>query len=802
MNVSYNWLQDNIDAPLPAPEELGALLTTHAYELEGIEQIGNDYKMEFDVQPNRAHDSFGHKGVAKEIAIVTGLPQKQFVNKTYSNSFTSSYVVEIQDKRCKRYMLRELQNISVTTSPSWMKERLEVIGQRSINNIVDITNIVMFDRGQPMHAFDADKIIGKTIFIRKAEKGEVIITLDEKEVVFEGGEMVIADEVGPLAIAGIKGGKRAEVDEHTKNILLESASFDAVTIRMTRRKLGIETESSKRFERDITSSWAEEAMNNATDLVSEFATTERVKISDVVDVYPTKVGVYKTGVSLSEVNKYLGTELSNQELSDIFTKLQFENKKVIAKESFLDLARTLTGVPYVFGASVLHDAPKGFDCSSYVSYCAKESGLSVPRMAIDQYVFSKEISKIELEAGDLIFADRHITVKTNQEKFSDNPEVQSKIAKIHDMSVEFMKGTKIERGIDHVGIYVGEGMVANCSGDTGVIVEKLEESDRFKDIVSYRRIFNKDEERFVITVPDERIDIRIKEDIIEEVARMYGYDNIGEQSVERDTKAVIDPVYFVASKISKYLVGQQGFSELLTYVFQNEGDVELLHPLAQDKKFMRSTLLHGMKQSLELNVHNAYLLGVDSVKVFEIGKVFAKKDETFSEHWSLSIAVQKKEGKVSKSRIALEEVIDALNNFLGTTIGPKDIIDDTMIEINLETLAEQITIPENSSYELSSEVVPISYKTFSPYPFMLRDIAVWVPSVISENDVLEQIKKESGDLLVTSSCFDRYEKDGRVSYAFRLVFQSHEATLTDEVINKIMDAVTVKLNNEEGFEVR
>jgi len=803
MNVSYNWLQSHIDAPLPTPEDLGALLTTHAYELEGIEQVGDDYKMEFDVQPNRAHDSFGHKGVAKEISILTGLPEKTHEDKVHENLSTPTFSVDIQDVRCKRYMLREMQNITISESPDWIKKRLEVIGQRSINNIVDITNIVMFDRGQPMHAFDADKVVGKSIIVRKANEGETITTLDGKEVVFKGGEMVIADGAGPLAIAGIKGGNRAEVDSETKNIILESASFDAVTVRMTRRKLGIETESSKRFERDITSVWAEEAMMHAIDLVSEDAAPNKIKISETVDVNPKIAGIYKTGVSVEEVNKRLGTTLSAEEISAIFTKLRFEHKRVSAKSNFVELAKSFTDIPYIFGASVLHDAPRGFDCSSLSSYCAKESGLSIPRMVIDQYVFSKEISKEDLEVGDLVFSNQHGVSETNQNKFKDQPEIQCNICSEHDTSKEFMAGTKIEKAVDHLGIYIGEGKIVHCTSfdDKGVVIEDLDASPHFEGIISYRRIFEKDEERFVITVPDERIDIRIKEDVIEEIARIYGYDNIEEQIVQRETPTVIDPVYSLVAKISKYLVEEQDFSELLTYVFQNEGDIELLHPLAQDKKFMRNTLLHGMQKSLELNLHNAYLLGLDAVKVFEIGKVFEVGNK---EHWSLSIGVQKKEGKVSKSRATLETIIKDLGDYLEVEIADtsKKIVDDTMIEINLEKLAEKVSLSKDSNYALSSETAHVAYKTFSPYPFMLRDIAVWVPDTISENDVLEQIKKESGDLLVTSSCFDTYEKDEKVSYAFRLVFQSYEKTLTDELVNEIMDSVTAKLNSEEGYEVR
>lgn len=798
MKVSYNWLQDHIDGKLPDPESLGETLTMGAYELEGIEKVGDDFILDFDVQPNRAADSFGHYGIAKEIGVLTGLPVKEYKVDGSKEDFKSNLEVKVDVNECYRYVGREIKNIQIKESPDLIKKRLEALGQRSINNIVDFTNYIMLDTGRPMHAFDKDKISGDIIYVRMAEKGEKLVTLDGKEVTFDGDEMLVADGKEALVIAGIKGGSKAEVDKNTTNIIIEAANWDSAKIRFIRRKIGIETDSSKRFERGISPNWAEDAIKKMTDLVLEYASTDKTEVGNIVDYYPRPAGVFKTGISLEEINKRLGTSFSNKEVEDIIDRLKFEYKKVNAKENFVELAKSVEGKPYVFGASVLYDAPNGFDCSSYISYCAKESGQSIPRMVIDQYVWATEISKEDLEIGDLVFSNKHSVSQSNQEKFKDRPEIQSKVCSEHDVSKEFMPGTKIDNAVDHVGIYLGENRIIHCTGETGVTLEDLDNSDGFKDIISYRRILEKDEERYVVTIPRERIDIRKKEDITEEIARVYGINNIPPQEIKRESERVLDPIYFYQTKISKFLI-DNGFSEIMTYTLQNKGSVEISNPMATDKNFMRDTLITGLRESLVLNMHNAYLLGLDAIKVFEFGKVFYDENEK----WMLSIGLEIKDAKKNKSKLALEEVINSLGEHLGIKLDAK-IVDDTMLEIDLEKLVSTLPAPKSEDYyELDLENKDIAYKPFSVYPFILRDIAVWVPSGVSEDEVLDLIKKESGDLLVTSRLFDKYEKEEekKVSYAFRLVFQSYEKTLTDDEINPIMNKVTELLGGK-GFEVR
>jgi phenylalanyl-tRNA synthetase beta subunit len=774
MRVSYNWLQEHIDGKLPDAKTLGDILTAGAYEVEAVIEKGDDFLFEIDVQPNRAHDSFAHYGIAREISVLTGLPLIKYGADASRVDFETEFSVEVRDKNCRRYTAREIRGIKFGPSPDELKKKLEVIGQRSINNIVDCTNIVMFDLGQPLHAFDSDKLSGKKIFVKTLDAEKEFTTLDNKEVKFAGTEMVIADEKDVLAIAGIKGGKKAEVAEGTVNLLLESANFDSVAVRKTRRALGIDTESSKRFEREITPVWAEVAMNRLTDLLLRYASDENTKVGSVVDIYPRKAGQYKTGVSVEEVNRYLGTNISEKEVSGIFDKLNFEYKKVNSLESVVENAKSFVGKPYKNGASVLYDAPEIFDCSSFTSYLYKEAGVSIPRMSVDQFVFSTRIEKEDLTPGDLIFSNTGLTVrKTDFE------------------SIEFMKETPVLEGVDHLGIYLGNEEVIHCTQDQdfGVVVQKMSEASRFKNVVGYGRIVNQNEERFVVNVPNERIDVRIKEDLIEEIARVYGYKNIQTNEVVRENPVVVDKTHYYSLEFANFLLNL-GYTDVMTYTLRNKGDVEISNPLTKDKGFMRNNLSDGLKESLEMNIRNMDLVGLSEVKIFEIGKVFKGEEEFLT----LGIA----NSNLKSLKQTLEEIKSGFN------LSDSDfVVTEKVAEINLDKVISKL--PEISSdafYKIQKDFSPKQYKTFSVYPFIVRDIAVWVPKEISEDFVFNLIKENSGELVVQSRLFDKFEKDEKVSYAFRIVFQSYEKTLTDEEINKIMEKVSEVLNSQKDWNVR
>ena len=222
MKISYNWLKWYIPE-VPTAEKLADVFTYHLAEVEGVEQKGSDTIFDINILPNRAHDLLSHQGIAKELASLLSIP---YVDPTPKYKVPESkptglrIKVEPQElQQCRRYMGRIVRNVSVGPSPDWVKEHLESIGQRSINNVVDGANITMYDSGQPIHAFDLDKVTGMLV-VRMAREGEEITTLDNKQIKLRPADLVIADEKNVLAIAGVKGGKIAEVDEQTKNIML------------------------------------------------------------------------------------------------------------------------------------------------------------------------------------------------------------------------------------------------------------------------------------------------------------------------------------------------------------------------------------------------------------------------------------------------------------------------------------------------------------------------------------------------------------------------------------------------------
>lgn len=327
MKVSTKWLQSYFEKKLPPAEELVELISVRAFEVEDLEVVGEDFMIDVDVLPNRAHDALSHKGVAKELSLMLERPLLDTPRYSRSENVEESKTeisVDVQEsEKCRRYTARVIKNVKIGESPDWLKERLETVGQKSINNVVDATNFVMLDLGQPLHAFDLDKLDGG-IVVRNAKEGEQITTLTDEEKTLKDFHLVIADEKDALAIAGVKGGKKAEVDENTKNIAIECANFDPVTTRKTARRLNILTDSSKRFENDLTPEICLEVMERITDLITDIANGGEMKIGPVTDVYSNPQELPDVLITVDAVNKKLGLDLELEEVQDILERFGFE----------------------------------------------------------------------------------------------------------------------------------------------------------------------------------------------------------------------------------------------------------------------------------------------------------------------------------------------------------------------------------------------------------------------------------------------------------------------------------------------
>ncbi len=322
MNFSYNWLQSFFKSNLPKPEKLADLLTMHSFEVEGIEKRGKDFLLDIDVLPNRSSDCLSHLGIAREISALLGKKMKVLKDNNRDKKDSSLLKVQVEsEKDCPRYTAKIIESVKVGSSPKWVKERIESCGIQSINNIVDIANYVMLEIGQPLHAFDYDKVSGG-IFVRRAKKEEEIVSLDDNKYKLDSEVLVISDKESPLAIAGIKGGKKAEIEKDTKTIILESANFQYSLIRKTSRELSLKTDASWRFENEIDPNLTEKAINRAAYLIQKEAGGK--DISGNIDYYPNKRKPKTIELNNKYLRNLLGVDIKDKEIKDILERLGFE----------------------------------------------------------------------------------------------------------------------------------------------------------------------------------------------------------------------------------------------------------------------------------------------------------------------------------------------------------------------------------------------------------------------------------------------------------------------------------------------
>ena len=644
MKILKSWIQDHIVEKLPSDDIITSAFILKSSEVEGIEKTkdinGNDDTI-FDIKvlPDRAHYMLSHRGVAYDLATILGLTLKSSPLVESASNKTNSLDIKINSNLCRRYNATLVENISVSPSPQWLKYRLEAIEARSINSVVDATNYAMFDSGQPLHAFDADKVVG-SITVRFANTGEKMTTLDGKEIIMKDSYLVIADDEGILALAGIKGGKRAEVDMNTKRIILESANFDPVSVRRTSFAVAIRNDSSKRFENEITPHLVTRGSATFLNLLSDLKQDYKiVSNSDVYDSLPDK---WSVEVSHKKIESILNFSIEQNKVIDILSKLGCE-------------------------------------------------------------------------------------------------------------------------------VTVNDG-------------------------------------KYVATPPYERLDLVIGEDLIDEIGRVHGLDKVTSIVPSLSTKHTFAKDFIVTEKIKDILVSC-GFNEIQTRSFSNKGEVEVAYPMAVDKAFLRTSLSFNLQESIDLAIKNAPLLGLDEIRIFEIGKVFKREGESLDLCIGMDFA-KKVKNKEQIIKIELENVVAKIENALGLkldgSIPPKS---NFYYAHNLDTLLD--SIDEQKINADSIENISGSRKTFTPFsvfPFMVRDVAVFVPTSVDSDKVWQVIdscisKSDARSLLVRHSLFDTFKKDDKISYAFRLIFQSMERTLTDDEINNVMNIVYSELKNS-GWEVR
>jgi len=334
MKISYDWLREYVETDVSA-DRLAEMLTMAGLSVESIIRLGADHILETEITANRP-DWLSVIGVAREISAMTGKKLNMPKIKTPNTAPAQNDInIKVEDAPlCPKYTARVIRGVRVAESPAWLKARIEAMGLRSVNNIVDITNFCLFETGEPMHAFDLDKISGRQILIRKARQAEKLVTIDGKEAVLDPSVLIIADSARPIAVAGVMGGLNTEVTAATQNILLEAAYFDPVSIRRTSRKLGVSTDSSYRFERRVDIENIVYASERAAGLICEIAGGAAEDIISIGQAQDKKRTVSMSG---SKLNKLSGMTIPPEKAKAILAGLGLRSISQTTREETFEI---------------------------------------------------------------------------------------------------------------------------------------------------------------------------------------------------------------------------------------------------------------------------------------------------------------------------------------------------------------------------------------------------------------------------------------------------------------------------------
>ena len=323
MLVPVTWLKEYADFSL-ADQALADRLTMAGLEVEEIRQLEGESVFVTYVTPNRS-DLLSMLGVARETSALLNIPLRPpqiSLNEGDTPADSLARVEITSPVNCPRYSARVITGITITDSPQWMQKRLLAAGMRPINNVVDATNYVLMDLGQPLHAFDCDLLADHHIIVRQAKAEEKMVTIDGEERTLDPDMLVIADPKHAVAIAGVMGGSDSEVNSRTKNVLLESAHFNRLSIRRTARKLGMSTEASYRFERGVDPNLTIQALDRVAQLIQE--TGGGTIARGVIDVYPQRIAPVTLTIRPERTRMLLGMQVSDEQVVDYLSRLGME----------------------------------------------------------------------------------------------------------------------------------------------------------------------------------------------------------------------------------------------------------------------------------------------------------------------------------------------------------------------------------------------------------------------------------------------------------------------------------------------
>jgi phenylalanyl-tRNA synthetase beta subunit len=780
--------------------------------------------LEAEITPNRS-DCFSMIGVANEAAASLNRKMKsRNFDKAEIKSKKKVDVKVAEKKLCPRYMAKVIEGIKIGPSPKWMQEKLESCGVRPISHIVDVTNYVMLEWGQPMHAFDAKKIDG-AILVRKAKKGEKLVTLDGVERTLKESDLVIADNKKAIALAGVMGGLNSEVDAKTTEIVLEAAVFDGTSVRKTAQRLGLRTEASNRFEKGIPLGLPGLAIERAAGIIVNIPGGLAGQMPVVkpiagpnTDVLSDWIWVQHVGLPFARVKNFLGVEISKETVLSILESLNIKSEAF----NFKTEARKHVGKPYVWGASFRTHGDMAFDCSYLTDYIYSQIGQFIGHTCLAQFQLGTPVEG-ELEVGDILFIKGRIDKSATDHYYLPDGKGNNKKVTLE---------SQLEVG--HCALYIGDGRVVHAKESTwdnkkkawkkltkgSVVEEDVTAFTEREDYLGARRYIENPNDWTSSTAPWWRLDLRIEEDILEEIGRIYGYENIPGRLPEGHLPVYeANPTVETASILKDILIGA-GFNEVLNYSFVSAGNLDSLgldskkalrvaNPISPEQEYMRTSLMPSLLKDLAVNQFN-----FDEVKIFEIASTFVPTDKDLPhEEPTLGLAIRTDKKDKSQNYFEIKGAVELILKKLGSkNILVKDSTTKFGQNIEFSSGAQKlgtVLIPSpkvRQAFGLKTEVAvaefslgaidkssakELVYKSVSRFQQVTRDVNMIFKKSVSAQEVTNAIQKVNAPELKIAYIKDIYEGSGlpadEKSITIRMVISASDRTLTEDEIGRVQN---------------
>jgi len=621
-------------------------------------------------------------GLSREVAAIANIDLKDMVEAAESKGSGPAVEIEASPSLVSQLVLAEFKlGASGKIDPKLlqlMAERLRASGIRPISPVVDVTNYVMLEYGQPLHAYDADKVT-LPLGSRLAKAGETLVTLDGVKCVLTVDDLVITDKTGVIGLAGVMGGAQTEITAGTNRIYLEAATFDGGRIRKTAKRFGLRSEASARFERGLPVQLAPLGLARAAELLNRAAGAElQGGVTDVLRIWPW---TQRIGLKIPVLNQLLGYELTAKEACQALSRFGISAVPFdIARE-----ARSHLGKPYVWGASFKKNGTNDFDCSYFTDYLYSLIGLRIGYTSLAQFEIGTPVEVDDLKPGDILFYNGHHDHVSKDYGLSEvqNGDQHHSIEGYYflwsDADNKYVRvESKLGQHVGHNGLYVGDGRVVHAvkmeaDGETwrereatGVVEEDVETFTKNAGFLGARRFDdNLDTYVSVAAVPWWRTDLKLAVDLVEEIVRVLGYDRVPSTiPVWRPTTLKFDKTHRLNSRVKNLLSGA-GLFEIMTYSFvgedqlaavglKPENHLKLQNPLSSEQAFLRTSLLPSHLQVLARNRTYA-----KAISFYELSKVFVpvEGDGQPDEPLRLAILV----ARPQDSYRHLKGLLDALN---------------------------------------------------------------------------------------------------------------------------------------------